>query len=784
MPQFLSVFVTSFLILFSCSVYAKTYRIGVLVPLTGSKADKGIPLKNAVELFAEQFNASAAAAGNKLEVIVRDDFDDPEKARAAAAELVKDDSLLAVIGHYYPATAMATAKIFGDAQIPFISPNVSSPTYFGANKWMFTVNLSDEIQGGFMAVYIKEVLKKDNVLLLHSTDAFGVSLRDAFTRKATRIGLNVQKILPVESLTVQAGWVAKNLPDQEANKTFGIVVPLTHSDAGLSILPKLRDHGIKVPLLAPNTWSNPKFLTDIDEKYTKDVYLTSAFLWEMANQKASRFANAYTKKFGERPPVAAAMAYDAALLLSRAIQATDSAATDSASKPSAAPTRAGIREFLAKLNLHNAIEGVTGNLFFNNVKDKTAEYVAKYVAVQNDEKVLPKDSVKTGVAVSVSKVAPAAVPEPAVTPPLAPDPDGNRAIRRDVLVSVMKDGRFKTASVQLLRPREEYVLKELPERIKKGQVMLSDSIPYHLVDVVFVGVDIIRINDVNIKDMQWDVDVFMWFKWSGGRLDVKEIEKIGAVNAVKEISAILKEDFSEATKYRAYRKRLTLGAPYDLSKFPFDAQTLPLSIAHSNKNSTHVMLVPDSRHMEVTPVQDIKPQEWQYVGRNVYSDLFRYESTFGDPDYRLGTNYKSPIYFSTVNMEIGIKRILQPYLFTFFLPLIIILGIILLVLWVPLDQFAPRINASISGLVGILVYHMSQKNAFPKVGYTMVADYYFLAAYSLVVAMIVGIIFTQTLMSKGQKDQARQWNRRFSIGSAIAAISIYSFMTMWSALTA
>ena len=75
MPQFLSVFVTSFLILFSCSVYAKTYRIGVLVPLTGSKADKGIPLKNAVELFAEQFNASAAAAGNKLEVIVLVELD-------------------------------------------------------------------------------------------------------------------------------------------------------------------------------------------------------------------------------------------------------------------------------------------------------------------------------------------------------------------------------------------------------------------------------------------------------------------------------------------------------------------------------------------------------------------------------------------------------------------------------------------------------------------------------------------------------------------------------------
>ncbi|MCY7386529.1 MAG: ABC transporter substrate-binding protein [Burkholderiales bacterium] len=778
MPQFFRIFVASFLIVFSGALLAKTYRIGVLVPLSGSKADRGIPLKNAVELFVEQFNASAAAGGNKLEVVVKDDFDDPEKAKVAAAELVKDESLLAVIGHYYPATAMATAKIFGDAQIPFISPNVSSPAFFGANKWMFTVNLSDEIQGGFMAVYIKEVLKKDNVLLLHATDPFGVSLRDAFIRKASRIGLNVLKVLPVDSLIVPADWVLKNLPDTEANKAFGIVVPMTHSEAGLTILPKLRDHGIKVPLMAPSTWSNPKFLTDLDEKYTRDVYLASSFLWEMANQKASRFAQAYTKKFGARPPVAAAMAFDAALLLSHAIEANEAAATTAASKASAAPTRASIREFLVKLDLHRAIEGVTGNLFFNNAKDKTAEYVARFTVALNDEKAPPKDVAKTGAAVSVAKGAPVAAPEPAAPLATATDPDGNRAIRRDTLVSVMKDGRFKTASVQLMRPREEYVLRELPERVKKGQVVLADSMPYHIVDVVFVGVDIIRINDVNIKDMQWDVDVFMWFKWSGSRLDPKDIEKIGAVNAVRETSAILKEDFSEAIKYRAYRKRLTLGAPYDLSKFPFDAQTLPLSIAHANKNSTHVMLVPDSRHMEATPVQDIKPQEWRYVGRNIYSDLYRYESTFGDPDYRLGTNYKSPIYFSTVNMEIGLKRILQPYLFTFFLPLIIILGIILLVLWVPLDQFAPRINASISGLVGILVYHMSQKNSFPKVGYTMVADYYFLTAYALVVAMIIGIIFTQTLISKGQKDDAKKWNFRFSIGSAIAAVGVYSFMTL------
>lgn len=755
MPFLSRIVIICVLIFVSCATFAKTYRIGVLVPLSGSKAEKGIPLKNAVTLFVDQFNAANVGRGVKLETVVRDDFDDPAKAAAAATEMVKDDALLAVIGHYYPATAMATAKIFGDAKIAVLSPNVSGPTFLASNPWMFALNLADERQGAFMAVYVKEVLKKDNILLLHATDPFGIALRDSFTQKAARLGLTIQKVVPVESLAPAPDWVARNLPDADENKKFGIVVPMTHSEAGLAFLPKLREHGIQVPVMAPNTWSNPKFLSDIDEKHTRDVYLASAFLWEVANQKASRFARAYAKKYGDRPAIGAAMAFDAALLLSKAIEASEGAT------PSLSASRAGVRDFLAKLDLHTAIEGVTGNLFFSNTKDKTAEYVEKYAA-------------ELGIGTPAKPDA----DKPAVAPVAATDT--GRAVRRDALVSVMKDGRFKTASMQLLRPREEYVLRELRERLKKGELLMSDAMPYHIVDVVFVGVDVIRINDINIKDMLWDVDVFMWFKWSGARLEPKDIEKIGVVNAVKESSSILKEDFSEAIKYRAYRKRITLGAPFDLAAFPFDAQTLPLSIAHANKNSTHIMLVPDTRHMETAVIADIKPQEWQYLGRNVFSDLYRYESTFGDPDYRLGTNYKSPIYFSTVNMEIELKRILQPYLFTFFLPLVIILGIILLVLWVPLDQFAPRINASISGLVGILVYHMSQKGSFPKVGYTMIADYYFLTAYALVVAMIIGIIFTQTLMSKGQKEEAKVWNRRFSVGSAVAAVATYAFMTLAS----
>lgn len=720
------------------------------MPLSGSKSNKGIPMKNAVELFVERFNAAGGIRGNKIRLIVKDDFDDPDRAQAAAQEVVKDSQLLAVIGHYYSATAIGAVQVYDKARIPCLSPNVSAPEVISASRYMFTTNFQDDVQGGFMAVYLKEVMKKDNVFVIYTADPFGHGLREAFVKKAAAIGLNVVGVQAVDNNAVPADWAAKNLPDAAARDKIGAVAALMHSESGLALLPQLRDVGVKSVVLAPNTWTNAAFLA-LDEKYTSEVYVTSALLWEIANERATAFSEEYRRRFGQPPPAAAALAYDSILLIAQGLKALDDP------QKGHVPTREGLRDYLAHLTWQEAVDGASGSLFFSSSGDLTQGYVDKFLAERTGE-----------------PPAPAAAPQERVPAKAAE----GRAVQRDVFVSVIKDGRYKTAYTQLVVPKEEYVLKELKERVQKGYMMVVDRLPYHLVDVVFVGVDIFKINDVNTKDMTWDADMFMWFKWNGDRLEPKDIDKIGVINTVKEQSSLLKEDLSRPTKYRAFRKRFTLSTSYDLAKFPFDYQALTMSVAHASKNSTHLMLVMDAKHMDDTPIGKINPQEWTFLGRKFYSNLYQYTSTFGDPDYRLGKGYKSRIYFSTVNVEVNIKRIIQPYLFTFFLPLIIILGIILLVLWVPLEHFAPRFSASISGLVGILLYHMSQKNSFPKVGYAIIADYYFLIAYVFVVGLIISIIGTQTLWGQGHKERAKKLNRQLALSAITGVVLIYSAITI------
>jgi branched-chain amino acid transport system substrate-binding protein len=755
-----------FFMFYSYAASAVTYHIGALLPLSGSRAEKGIPLKNAMELYVKQLNEKNAAQNLKFELIVRDDFNDSEKARAVAIEMVKDPLLVAMIGHYYTSMALSTQDVFAEAGIPMISPNVTNPKYVGYSPWMFMVNLPDDQQGGFMATYIKAVLNKQRVLVVHDSGPFGTALRDAFIQKANRIGLNIHKILEVtKDADLPENWAKQNLPNAEENKLIDMVVGLSSPETGLKILPALREHQIAVPVMAVYTWDDQRFFK-LPAHYTKDVYLTSAFLWELANRKAHDYAQAYQDTYHVRPTPVSAMAYDTLLLLTHAFQHATSTMTENTSD--VLEVRKGIREYLVNLDWHHAIEGITGLLSFSNKYDKTQEYIKRY---------LNSTQLPTAVTKSNTKTSPQAVPP--VTSPVEPNNyTENRIVQRDVFVSIMQDQRLRPAPVQLTQPHEEYVLTKLAERIQEKRLLIIDETPYHVVDVVYVGIDIVRIDDVDVSKMLWDVDLFMWFKWYSPHLTYRDIEKIVAIETLKEQGTLLNEQKNENEYYRAYRKKLTLNATYDLSRFPFDEQTLSFSLAHSNKHSTSLMLVLDERHMETTPINDIKPHEWRYLDHMNASGLYRYQSTFGDPNYRLGKDYKSPIYFSTVNFKLRIKRILQPYMYTFFLPLSILMCIILLIIWVPLDLFPSRIGACISGMVGILVYHMSQKNAFPKVGYTMVADYYFLVAYVVVIALIIMIILLQHLISEQRLAQAQYWNVRIGILATITVVSIYGTITL------
>ena len=662
----------------------------------------------AIQMYFDEINENGGINGKEVELVIKDDKNDPEIAQKVVRELSGDKDLLGVIGHYYSSTALAVTDIYDKVGLVNISPYASNPGVTRNSKWVFSMNYQDHRQAGFMAVYLKHIMKLNNVLIVHNNDAYGIGLKTGFIEKAKKINLNISKVLQYDHhKKFGTAFIKDNISDAE-KKEIEVVVIFSHSDSGMKLLRQLRDHGIAAIVMGPNTFAAQKFITEIEEKYTEDVYLTSPFVYDLANIDASVFREKYIRKYNEEPNISAPPSYDAAKMLAQAIEAEGA-------------DRKGIRDWLSSLNRRKPLEGITGDLYF--------------------------------------------------------DKDG--AMHRTIYVTRIKDGRFKSTFTQLDEVENKYVFETLENRIAKGDVIVVDEVAYHIIDVVFVGVDFFRINDVDTKNMNFDADLFMWFKWKRDNVDIEEIEVINGIFAETNVTDKLKENLKETRDYNyaAFRVKGTYLTPYNLREFPFDTQILPLTIAHRNRNATHIMLVLDSRHMTNKPITEIYPQEWIYQGREDYSGTYVYDSTFGDPDYRLGTGLKSKVIFSVIKININLKRILQPYILTLFLPLVIMLIITLFVFLVPISEFAERLSLAMTALLSILVFHMTQSESLPNVGYIIIGDLYFILAYVFMFILICNIVLVNLYLSSEKEEIAEKLEKRFSIIFISVTIISYAMLT-------
>lgn len=690
-----------------CSGYRKTYSVGVSLPLSGSEAPDGQSMLAAIRFAADEANRTGAAGDGRIELVVKDDKNDPAVARQVAEELTRDSHVLAVVGPYYASTLMGGAKdIYERNRVLMLSPYECNSDPRASGQWQFDINNADDIAAGYMAAYAKEVLQLDNLLVIHNTDPFGEASKTAFLQKAERLGLKVRKVVYYDHVKKFGDdFIDRNVtPDDIAH--IGAVVIFSHQESGLKLIKQLRKAGVQAPVLGPHTFSGRKFLSELDEKESRNVIVFSPFLFEMASEKATDFRARLTAKTGMQPATADPLAADAVFLLAEAFKNKQS-------------DRDGLRAYLSSLTWQTAFDGLTGSLFFNK----------------------------------------------------------DHQMQRDIFVSQIKDGRFKAAFKQMSVPREPYVAEQLAERVEKGYLRVIDGVPYHWIDVVFVGMDFIKVNDVDPRTMMFEAELFVWYKWVNEKIDVGQFDFLNLMQRKDQF--ILKETLATPIKYRAYRVKATFYMPFDLKAFPFDSQYLPVYIAHRNKNSTHVMLVPDARHLDEAPVSNITPQEWSFDHKSMDTVLYRYGSTFGDPDYRLGTGYKSKIYFSTVNAHVVVKRKLLPYMFNLFLPLAIIIAISLLIFRIPVDQFVLRINSSMTALMAILLYYLAQKSALPRVGYLMKADYYFILAFAfMLVLQSINIYIVHRQQSDGKKEGAQRLNRVFSRWFVAITVLAYAVITL------
>ena len=95
-----------------------TFKIGLILPMTGQQASTGRQIEAAARLYMAQNGDTVA--GKKIQLIIKDDTSLPDVTRRMAQELVVNEKVNVLAGMGITPSAMATAPLATQSKTPLV----------------------------------------------------------------------------------------------------------------------------------------------------------------------------------------------------------------------------------------------------------------------------------------------------------------------------------------------------------------------------------------------------------------------------------------------------------------------------------------------------------------------------------------------------------------------------------------------------------------------------------------------------------------------------------------
>ena len=347
---------------------SEVIKIGGIGPLSGPNSTYGISVKEGADLLAEEINAAGGINGKKVEFIFEDDQSDNTVAASAFNKLVDKDGVCAILGGVTSGTTLAIAPNSTNKKIPMITPTGTEPTITNVGgDFMFRGCFVDSFQGEILAKYTKEKLGKTTAAVLYNSSSdYSKGIANAYKETLEKNGGQVLEFLSYGS-DKETDFKAQLTKIKSANPDV-IILPDYYNVVGL-IAKQARDMGITSQFLGGDGWESEE-LTKIGGTAVDGAIYINHYYAEDTDENVKNFVDSYTKKYNKTPDCFAALSYDTAKILVKAIEKANS--TDGTA----------IRDALAGMEINS----VTGNIKFN--EERSAVKSAAIIKINGDKKEL------------------------------------------------------------------------------------------------------------------------------------------------------------------------------------------------------------------------------------------------------------------------------------------------------------------------------------------------------------------------------------------------------------
>jgi branched-chain amino acid transport system substrate-binding protein len=315
--------VVSMLALTACGGGGKTIKVAILAPLSGDVATFGQSTRDGVMLAVEEWNAKGGVDGKTIEVVVEDSQCNAEAAVSAANKVIDQDGVKFIIGEVCSSASIPVSEIATTKSIFQISPTSTNPSVTvsedGTTKpTVFRACFIDPFQGKVGAKFaLNNLGAKTAAVFLDQGNDYVRGLAEVFIAEFEAGG---GKVLVKETYTGDDSDFSAILTKVKDANPDVLYLPDYYSTVNL-IAAQAKEKGITAVMLGGDGWDS----ADLDRVALDGGYFTNHFSDQDTRTIVQDFVKKYTDKYGAAPDALAALAYDAANILFKGIDAAGKA---------------------------------------------------------------------------------------------------------------------------------------------------------------------------------------------------------------------------------------------------------------------------------------------------------------------------------------------------------------------------------------------------------------------------------------------------------------------------
>nr|VFK15272.1 MAG: ABC-type branched-chain amino acid transport system, substrate-binding protein [Candidatus Kentron sp. LPFa] len=581
----------------------ETIRIAVAGPMDAQQAE-GIAMRDGVQLKVDQINANGGIDGKKVVVEYFDDGNDRKRAIVVANAIAERDDILMVIGHESSDVSMAASRIYRKAGIPAITASAMADRLTKDNEWYFRVISNTAFQGSYIANYMNRALKQKRVSIVYDTSAYGSSLVDNFKIDARKQGIEVVENWEISPDEEDRDARLKTIVTEiRAMENPGMLFLATLEKDLTPLLTLLRALGSEIRIFV--AYMTEATATAFDKYpqeqvtpgfFTNRVLSVTPFLPNIANEQAGAMRRGFLAKYGREPLSWHTYThYDATTAALKAIEHAEIQGSGHVRGD-----RKAIRAALVEMYSHEqGIPGTTGQIFF----------------------------------------------------------DENGDCNGHLNTAVFRNQKETPTYLQYKQTTTPITSKDRFQQTLEGKQLLIGGKIMKAIRVVFVGVDVTAIREVDFQAQHFTADFILWFRYEG-KFDDDDIHFPDALDPVR-LSKLRPDKIEDGITTKSYRVSARFSTDFDFADFPFERHRLAIRFLHNRLERAQLVYATDSLGVEKVAagrkvdVVGASGAGWIVKKSDYFQDTKQAASTLGDPaSFDFPQSLDQPRY----NVELTIAR--------------------------------------------------------------------------------------------------------------------------------